>query len=436
MSNTTLAQSAPTSLPPSYRWMQLTFGVICMIFIANYQYGWTLFVRPMQEAHSWSIAGIQVAFSIFIALETWLTPVAGWIADGLGPKLGPKVVVAVGAVLVALGWVINSVAESLAMLYIGAILSGSGAGAIYATCVGNAVKWFPDRRGLAVGITAAGFGAGAALTVVPIRMMIASHGYAATFFWFGIVQGAVAFVLAWFLKAPEPGEVPVVAAPNLMQSARSSSPAEMLRTPVFWLLYIMFVMVSASGLMATAQIALIAKEYNISNVILFAGVSALSFALIVDSVANGAARPFFGWVSDRIGREYTMAIAFGLGGVAYWLLGTLGTTPWFFVIFAALIFFTWGEIFSLFPSTCTDTFGPKFATVNLSLLYTAKGTSAWLVPLANVLKTHTGSWHAVFVVTAIANFIVVGLALFVLRPLRASQLAAGRKIVGQAHPAE
>jgi MFS transporter, OFA family, oxalate/formate antiporter len=198
----------------------------------------------------------------------------------------------------------------------------------------------------------------------------------------------------------------------------------------------MFVMVSASGLMATAQIALIAKEYNISNVILFAGVSALSFALIVDSVANGAARPFFGWVSDRIGREYTMAIAFGLGGVAYWLLGSLGTTPWFFVIFAALIFFTWGEIFSLFPSTCTDTFGPKFATVNLSLLYTAKGTSAWLVPLANVLKTHTGSWHAVFVVTAIANFIVVGLALLVLRPLRASQLAAGRKMVGQARPAE
>ena len=211
-------------------------------------------------------------------------------------------------------------------------------------------------------------------------------------------------------------------APKVAQSARSYSPKEVLTTPVFWLLYIMFVMVSASGLMATAQIAPIAADFNVGNQIVFWGATTLTAALIIDNIANGTARPLFGWVSDNIGRELTMAIAFGLGGVSYWLLGSLGTAPWAFVLFAALIFLTWGEIFSLFPSTCTDTFGPKFATVNLSLLYTAKGTSAFLVPVANLIKSSTGSWHMVFVVTALMNFVVVALALFVLKPMRARQM--------------
>ena len=206
---------------------------------------------------------------------------------------------------------------------------------------------------------------------------------------------------------------------------KSSSPLEVLMSPVFWLLYIMFVMVSAAGLMATAQIAPIAKDFGVGNQIVFWGATTLTAALIIDNLANGAARPLFGWISDNIGREATMAIAFGLGGVAYWLLGTLGTAPWAFVLFAALIFLTWGEIFSLFPSTCTDTFGPKFATVNLSLLYTAKGTSAFLVPVANLIKTSTGSWHMVFAATALMNFIVVGLALFVLKPMRARAMKQG-----------
>src|ERR1700684_1281556 len=194
-------------------------------------------------------------------------------------------------------------------------------------------------------------------------------------------------------------------------------------SPVFWLLYIMFAMVAAPGLMATAQIAPIAADFNVGNQIVFWGATTLTAALIIDNLANGAARPLFGWISDNIGREATMAIAFGLGGVAYWLLGALGAAPWAFVLFAALIFLTWGEIFSLFPSTCTDTFGAKFATVNLSLLYTAKGTSAFLVPLANVIKSYTGTWHAVCVVTALMNIVVVALALFVLKPMRARQMA-------------
>jgi OFA family oxalate/formate antiporter-like MFS transporter len=315
------------------------------------------------------------------------------------------------------------------MLYVGAVVGGIGAGAVYATCVGNAVKWFPEKRGLAVGLTAAGFGAGAALTVIPIREVIATSGYQAAFFWFGLAQGLIVLATSFFLRQPLAGEAPVTTAAKVIQTVRNFSPTEMLRSPVFWVLYVMFILVSASGLMATAQIAVIAKDYGVSNTVLFLGGTTLTVALLFDNVANGLARPFFGWISDRIGREKTMAIAFTLGGVAYWLLGTAGTSPWAFVIFAALIFLTWGEIFSLFPSTCTDTFGTKFATVNTGLLYTAKGASAFLVPLANVVKSYTGSWHLLLVVTAIMNFVVVGLAIFVLRPMRLSSMGASHTTI-------
>ena len=423
MAVTAQLDSRPVAIDGT-RWTILACAILCMVMIANLQYGWTLFVNPMAAKHGWSIAAIQVAFSIFIALETWLTPVSGWIVDRLGPR-GPKLVVAFGGVTVAIGWVINAYAETLTMLYIGAVIGGLGGGAVYATCVGLAVKWFPDRRGLAVGLTAAGYGAGAALTVIPIQYVIRTSGYEAAFLWFGLVQGGVVFILAWVLRAPEPGEMAGVPAPKVAQSSRNYTPGQVLSSPIFWILYVMFVMVSASGLMATAQIAPIAKDFNVANTIIFFGATTLTAALIIDSIANGAARPLFGWVSDHIGRENTMAIAFGLGAASYWLLGTLGTAPWAFVLFAALIFLTWGEIFSLFPSTCTDTFGSKFATVNLGLLYTAKGTSAFLVPVANVIKGSTGSWHLVFLLTAIMNIVVVAIALFILKPIRARMMANG-----------
>jgi OFA family oxalate/formate antiporter-like MFS transporter len=407
-----------------------------MIMIANLQYGWTLFVNPMRAAHpSWTLdflwwhwdtlTGITFAFTVFIALETWLTPIQGWIVDNLGPQRGPKLVVAFGGIMVAAGWVINSFAETLPMLYLGAVVGGTGGGAVYATSVGQAVKWFPDRRGLAVGLTAGGYGAGAVLTVIPIQHVIETSGYQVAFLWFGLLQGGVVFILAWFLRGPEPGETPVATAPKVIQSTRSYTPGEVLKSPIFWLLYVMFVMVSGSGLMATAQVGPIAKDFGVEKVVLLFGLTTFSLALIVDGIANGGARPLFGWVSDHIGREYTMAIAFTLGALAYWLLGTFGTIPLAFVTFAAAIFLTWGEIFSLFPSTCTDTFGTKFATVNLSLLYTAKGTSAFFPTVASMIKQATGDWHAVFVVATVMNLAVVVLALFVLRPLRQRMLAAG-----------
>ena len=397
-------------------------GLASMVLIANFQYGWTLFVQPLEAAHPrWASADIQLAFAIFVALETWLTPAGGWMVERLGPRSGPRITIALGGVLVGIGWAVHSVADTLNLLYVGSAITGIGGGFIYATCVGLAVKWFPDRRGLAVGLIAAGFGAGAALTIIPIEHMIKASGYARTFLVFGVGQGVLLFLIAWFMRYPDLGEVPAAPSRKVTQSARNFSPRDMLKSPVFWLLYVMFVMVSASGLMVTAQLSLIAKDFGLDTMTLVGSSTVLATALIVDSLANGAARPFFGWVSDQIGREMTMAIAFTLGGVSYLMLAEFGTQPWLFVLFAALIFFTWGEIFSLFPSTCTDAFGSRFATTNTAFLYTAKGASALLVPLANVIKAQTGSWWSVFLVAAGMNFVVVVLALFVLRPMRRAQ---------------
>ncbi|MGH1575222.1 oxalate/formate MFS antiporter [Methylobacterium sp. P31] len=408
-----------------YRWVQLTFGVICMVMVANLQYGWTLFVNPIDSKYHWGRAAIQVSFSIFVATETWLVPVEGWLVD----KFGPRIIVALGGVLVAAAWTIDAHASSLAMLYFAGAVAGVGAGAVYGTCVGNALKWFPDRRGLAAGITAAGFGAGAALSVIPVREVIAAYGYEAAFQWFGLAQGAVVLGLSQFLAAPPRGLASPT--PKLRISKRDYAGFEMVRTPAFWVMYVMFVMVAASGLMVTAQIAPIARDYGIADVVLAFGASTLTIALVVDNVLNGLARPFFGWVSDHIGRETTMALVFTLGAVAYWLLGTVGSQPVTFILTAGIVYFTWGEIYSLFPATCTDTYGIRFATTNAGLLYTAKGTAAWLVPLANVLKSTTGTWHAVFVVATLMNIAVAALALFVLRPIRRRMLDADEVRRGQ-----
>ncbi|QCN94098.1 oxalate/formate MFS antiporter [Azospirillum argentinense] len=407
--------------PLGGRWFQLVIGVICMSMIANLQYGWTLFVEPIDQKHGWGRAAIQVAFTIFVVMETWLVPVEGWFVD----KFGPRIVVLIGGVFCAAAWAVNSVADSLAMLYLGAALGGIGAGGVYGTCVGNALKWFPDRRGLAAGLTAAGFGAGSALTVVPIANMIHSSGYEATFMTFGIGQGAVILALAWFLASPKKGQVPEVTRSAVSQTRESYTPVQMLKTPVFWVMYAMFVMVAAGGLMATAQLGPIAKDFHLDGVpvsIMGLTLPALTFALSIDRVLNGVTRPFFGWVSDHIGRENTMFIAFALECVGILALNQWGHNPVAFVILTGLVFFAWGEIYSLFPALCGDSFGSKFATTNAGLLYTAKGTASLVVPFANVAVASTGSWQAVFFFAAAVNGIAALLAIFVLKPMRARQI--------------
>ena len=399
-----------------YRWMQLLIGIACMAMIANLQYGWTLFVAPIDAKFHWGRAAIQVAFSIFVLLETWLVPVEGYLVD----RFGPKFVVLAGGILCGIAWSMNAYADSLTLLYAAAAIGGLGAGAVYGTCVGNALKWFPDRRGLAAGLTAAGFGAGSALTIIPISSMIKSSGFESTFLYFGIGQGVVVVVLSLLLAAPKKGEFEKKAQ-KLLQTRRQFRPMEIVKQPVFWVMYAMFVLVGAGGLMATAQLAPIAKDFNIADIpVSLVGITlpALTFALAIDRVLNGLTRPFFGWVSDNIGRELTMLIAFMLEAIGIMALGVYGGDPVVFVILTGLVFFAWGEIYSLFPSTSADTFGTEYAAANAGMLYTAKGTASLLVPLANVLATATGSWHSVFAVSSIMNAVAALAAWFVLRPMR------------------
>jgi OFA family oxalate/formate antiporter-like MFS transporter len=399
-------------------WVQLVIGVICMAMIANLQYGWTLFVGPIDAKYHFGRASIQVAFTIFVLLETWLVPVEGYLVD----RFGPRWIVVVGGALCGIAWAINSIADSLAMFYFAAAIGGIGAGGVYGTCIGNAVKWFPGRRGLAAGLTAAGFGAGSALTIIPIASMIKGSGYEQTFLTFGLMQGIVVVVLGFTLLAA-PASV-AVAAPKLAPGASryQATPVEMVKTPIFWLMYAMFVMMAAGGLMAVAQLGPIAKDFKIAEIpVSLIGITlpALTFALALDRILNGVTRPFFGWVSDQIGRENTMFIAFALEGIGIFALAKLGSDPVLFVILSGLVFFAWGEIYSLFPATVTDTFGVKFATTNTGLMYTAKGTAALLIPFGNVLAKATGSWFSVFLVSAILNITAALLAIAVLKPLRA-----------------
>jgi OFA family oxalate/formate antiporter-like MFS transporter len=430
--STTEAISSRATASEATRWGQLIFGIICMVMIANLQYGWTLFVTPIDQKYHWGRAAIQVAFTIFVLTETWLVPFEGYLID----KFGPRVMICGSGFLVAIAWMINAYADSLALLYLAAAIGGIGAGVIYGGSVGNALKWFPDRRGLAAGLTAAGFGAGSALTVIPIANMIQSSGYEAAFWWFGIGQGVVVILVALLLRAPEPGEVVVPAAPAVQQTRRDYTPAEVLAPLATWqfykspffIMYLMFVMVGAGGLMAIAQLAPIANDYKIAGVpvsILGLTLPALTFALTIDRVLNGICRPFFGWVSDHIGRENTMFIAFFAEGLGIYALLYFASNPFLFVILSGLVFFAWGEIYSLFPATCTDIYGRKFATTNYGMLYTAKGTASLLVPLANVLTSATGSWHAVFYVAAILNIIAAVMALAVLRPMRRRAMEKG-----------
>ena len=477
----TVAQgSEPVGLSPrvseGYRWMQLGIGVICMVMIANYQYGWTFFVPDIQKTFGWDRASIQIAFTLFVLFETWLVPIEGWFVD----RYGPRVVIFFGGLLCGLGWWMTSKAttlEGLTGYYSAMIICGIGAGAVYGTCIGSALRWFPDKRGLAAGITAAGFGAGSALTVAPIQNMIAASGFQHTFLVFGLGQGVIICLLAFFLLTPKPGQVPEAAnTGNVLQTRRHYAPQEIIGPlklwiigivialvmglamwatgnlfyyplllgifilvgggaivisqgqPVFTLMYFMFVIVGAGGLIVTANLSPIAKDLKVADipVSLYWTMPALTFAATIDRILNGLTRPFFGWVSDRIGRENTMFIAFMMEGIGIFALYKLGSDPIWFVILSGFVFFAWGEIYSLFPSTCTDTFGSKFAATNAGLLYTAKGTAALLVPYSNMIQQTTKSWDLVFLLAAGANILAALLALFVLKPWRTRVILEAR----------
>ena len=395
------------------RWLQLAVMVLATVALSNMQYGWTLFVNPMREETHWATAAIQFAFSILIFLNTWLAPAEGWVAD----RWGPRFVVMLGGVAAGASWVLNSRARSLEMLYVAAAIGGLGMGCVFGTCMGSALKLFPERRGFASGMIAAGYALGSAITVIPISRMIAASGYRRTFFLFGLLQGGAIVLLGAFLTGPA-GKAAVAA---VRVRGGEFTPSETVRSKVFWLIYAVYLMIAFGGMTVTAQLGPIARDFGVDKrMVTLLGVSLplLTMTVSIDNIANGLTRPFSGYLSDRIGRENAMLLMFSAEGLAFLGMAAGGRNPLAFMLFAALIFLFWGEIFSLFPAICGDTFGVRHATANNGLLYTAKGTSALAVPLANFLVAATGSWTAVLVIMAVSSVGAGVLARGVLAPMR------------------
>ncbi|WP_028921468.1 oxalate/formate MFS antiporter [Pseudonocardia acaciae] len=398
------------------RWVQLGLGVAAMVVISSPQYTWTLFVPSLRGVTGASVAAVQVTFSLLIVLQTWFSPIQAFLVD----RFGPRLLLSLGAILVGASWLLAAPVGSLLGLYLTyGLLGGIGTGIVYVGVVGLMVGWFPDRRGLAVGLVAAGYGAGAFLTTIPIAAMVHAGDYRQALVGFGIAQGLVGLAVAQGLRRP-PKELgfDTAAVADGRQSRRSYSARQMLRTRPYWLLLVMMAMMSTGGLMVAAQVELFAKDFGVDNYQVL-GVGAVALSLSLSRITNGLTRPFFGWVSDRIGREHTMLIAFSLEGLAVLSVLAFRNDPVLFVLLTGVVFFGWGEIFSLFPATLTDIYGPEHATTNYGFLYVAQGVGAVLGgPAAAYLVSVTGSWSPVFFIVAALDLTAALLAYFVLRPMR------------------
>ena len=396
------------------RWAQLVLGLVCMMAISSPQYVWALFTKPLAAGLGAQAAALQVTFTLLIVLQTFFSPAQGWLVD----RFGPRWLIALGAALTGLSWVLAARATSLWALWLTyGLLGGIGTGIVYVGVVGLMVAWFPDRRGFATGVVAAGYGMGAILTTFPISDSLASAGLQATLQRWGLILGAVGVAAALGLRRPPARRV-------AMPGSEGDVPTgEMLRAPLFWLMFAMMAMMSTSGLMVTSQIGLFASDFGVAKALVWSA-AALPLALTIDRFCNGLTRPFFGWVSDRIGRENTMALAFALEGLAMAAWLALRSDPLLFVLLSGVVFFGWGEIFSLFPSTLTDTFGTRWATRNYGCLYIAQGIGAIFGgPLASLLHGAAESWTPVFAVAIGADLLTAALALAALKPMRRAYLA-------------
>jgi len=404
------------------RWRQLIGCIAMMMAIANLQYAWTLFTVPLSESLGVKLSDVQLAFTLFILFETWLVPFEGYLID----RLGVRVVVSVGAIMVGLAWIGAGTVTTVTGLYVWYAIGGVGAGAVYGACMGLALKWFPDHRGLAAGLTAGAYGFGTALTVLPIQKMIASSGYRSAFLLFGIIQGLIVLAVVQFSRAPAPDWKPKGWTPSskVTVTQESYTPGEMVRSPVFYLMYAIMAMVAFGGLIVTAQLKPIARAFSLDKGVFLWGMSALSLALILDRILNGLTRPFWGWVSDHIGRYNAMAIAFAVQGVGLIGLTYLVNRPVWFVVLTGFTFFSWGEIFSLFPAAIADVFGPKYATTNYGIQYTSKGLASIFAGwgAAAIMQAY-GSWTPVFWAAIVCDLVAAGLAFFALKPIVAYRLS-------------
>jgi len=412
------------------RWIQLVCGVIAMILISNYQYAFTLFTPGMKLTFPGvPYAKIAAVFSAFILFETWPMPVAGYFVD----KLGIRKLMTFGALCIGLGWVLGgTVAKSPFDLYLYyGVIAGTGAGIIYISCVANAVKWFPDRRGLAVGLTAAGFGGGAALAIMPIAHTIRTMGWAHAMAVWGVAQGIIAIGCALVLHHPPAGWAPAGWEQRVKQSRKLVTQSQVnftwtqtIARPEFYLLYTMFFFACAGGLIATGNLSQIAKSLHVSDARIW-GLAIVPLTATLTSLCNAVSRILWGLVSDRIGRERTMFLTFGVEAILIFLITRIAGKPIAFVALFSFVFLFWGEIYSLFSATTGDVFGPKNASANYGMVYTAKGLASIFAGFgAAALAAYLGGSFAVaFYISAALCAIAALFSLFVLRPLLRSRIA-------------
>jgi len=399
------------------RWFQLVASLIAMIMIANLQYSWTLFVSPLQKGTGWKLSDIQFAFTLFILFQTWVQPLDGWLVD----RLGPRGFITAAGLLCGLGWAGMGYATSLPMFYMLYCVAGTGAAFVYSCSIGSALKWFKERRGLASGIMAAGFGGGTALFIPFIQSMIRENGYQAAFLTTGVLQGVVIAVVAQVQRHPPATPAP---APGGKKAAailgkKQFTTMEVLRTPQFYVMYVAFVLMATGGLLVTANAGPMAKSWGFS----------ITLAATLSPLANGAARIFWGWASDRLGRENTMVVTFVLQALCLVAVATLGqrSTAWFVATLVA-VYFTWGQIYSLFPSTSGDYFGAQHATSNYAVLYTAKGVASIIGGYVGALVfERTGSWAMGFYGSAVLALVAAVLA-YGLRTSQATAKAKAAKV--------
>jgi OFA family oxalate/formate antiporter-like MFS transporter len=413
------------------RWVQLCASIVAMMAIANLQYAWTLFTKPLTSSLHTTLAAVQIAFAAFIFCETWLVPFEGYLIDYLGPRL----VIGVGGVLVGAGWIGSGYSDTTTGLYIWYAIGGIGAGAVYGGCTGNVLKWFPDHRGLCTGVVAGAYGIGTAVTVAPIEKMIKVSGYQHAFVFWGIVQGIIVTVAAMFILAPPKGWVPQTwkHVARVRQSYTDMTSWEMLKQPSFYLIYVMMTLVAFGGLVVTSQLQEIASFYKVDKVVIAWGLSAAILAIQLNRVVNGVTRPLWGWISDHIGRENAMFIAFLIEGLAVYAWLQTIHRPLMFVLLSSVVFFAWGEIFSLFPSLTADLYGRTWATTNYGIVYTAKGTAAiFSAPVAAYVMLRAGSWIPVFYVMIACDVIAAFMALFWLKPLAARTIAKPKSLAAGA----
>ena len=407
------------------RWIQLAAGVTAMIVISNFQYAFTLFTPGLkQQFANVPYSEIALIYTLFILFETWPVPVAGYFID----KFGIRNLMLIGSVLILLGWTLGGLfATSVFHLYIcyGA-LAGTGAGIIYIATVANAVKWFPDRRGLAAGLTAAGFGGGSALTLIPISGSIASMGWAGAMTAWGIGQGVVAIAMALILHHPPKGWLPKhwVQPKAVAQTRKDFTATQMMSQKEFYIMYLMFLMVCTGGLMTTGNMSQIAKSLNVFDA-KFMGIAIVPLTATIAGVTNAFARIMWGAVSDRFGREYTMAFAFALEGVLIFMMTQIMGSPIAFMILMPFVFLAWGEIYALFSAITGDVFGSKNASGNYGILYTAKGLASIMAGwgAAAVAALYAGSFEVPYYIAAAFDIVAAVLALFVLRPIIRKRIA-------------